>query len=89
MEVLAVLVTLGPRDWAEWRRFEAGWRFWMDLGSWGTVLAFVSLIGCLLLTVFRRSSAVEEPVSTRGYFWLNLLTIVLSIFVPAVAVRIG
>ena len=81
----AVAVTAGPLDGAPWRRIGLGWRFWMSLGDSGRVLAIGSLIGCLALAALGPSPAELRPGCIRRCVWLNLGTIALSLFVPAIA----
>jgi hypothetical protein len=83
--LLAVAVTSGPLDWAPWRRMGLGWRFWMGLGSEGAFLAIGSLLGSLWLSVPGHMSSRGAPEAFRRYAWLNIGTIILSLFVPAIA----
>ncbi len=83
--VPAFAATIGPLDWAPWRRMGLGWRFWMGLGAYGQGLALGSLIGCAVLATFGRASALFRPGELQWYAWLSLATIVLDLFVPAIA----
>ena len=85
VELSAVAATVGPIGWASWRRLALGWRFWMGLGSWGAVLAFASLIGCLMLVLSDSSCPGFKPKRIRFYVCLNIGTLVLSVFVPTIA----
>jgi hypothetical protein len=86
-QVVAVAATAGPLDWATWRRFDLGWRFWMDLGGWNALLAFACLIPNLALAVSWHNRQIGENVKdTRWCVGLNIATIALLYFVPALAV---
>jgi hypothetical protein len=82
-QVVAVLVTAGPLDWARWRRLDLGWRFWMNLGSWNATLAFVCLFPSLALAMTLSNEMVK---GTRWCVGLNIATIALLYFVPDLAV---
>jgi hypothetical protein len=84
-EYFAVAATSGELDWATWRRFNLGWRFWMGLGSSGAFLALACLVVYLLLAVSRRSLGEGKLKDARWCVWLNIATIALSLFVPAIA----
>ncbi|MHB1559780.1 MAG: hypothetical protein ACYC61_20210 [Isosphaeraceae bacterium] len=83
--VMAIAATIGPLDWAPWRRMGLGWRFWMGLGAYGQGLAFGSAFGCIIVAVFGRASPVFGPGELRLYAWLSPATIILGMFVPAIA----
>lgn len=84
-EVLAVATTFGEFGWASWRRLGLGWRFWMGLGELSAALAFTRLVACLLLAVLQRSYGGAKLKNTRWCIWLNIATIALLAFVPAIA----
>ena len=84
-QVCAVAATSGAPDWAAWRRLGLGWRFWMGLGSLSACLAFACLVACLLLAVFRRSFREEKLKDISWCTWLNITTLALLFFVPAIA----
>ena len=84
-EVLTVVATAGETDWAAWRRFGLGWRFWMGLGQWSGLLAFVCIVACLLLAAVRISCPEEDLTDIGWCLWFNIATIVLLFFVPAIA----
>lgn len=83
----AVAVTSGPLSWAPWRRVGLGWRFWMTLGNMGAAIALASLIGCLALAACGRAHLPSNPKRIGLYALLNVVTLVLLMFVPAVAAR--
>jgi hypothetical protein len=84
-QVFAVTATFGSTNWAVWRRLGLGWRFWMGLGSWSAFLAFACLGTCLLLAAFRRWCREQELKDTSWCAWLNITTIALLFFIPAIA----
>ena len=84
-EVLTVVVTAGETDWATWRRFGLGWRFWTSLGHWSGLVAFVCIVACLLLAAVRLSCPEEDLTDTGWCPWFNVPTLVLLFLVPALA----
>ena len=84
-EVSAVAATSGATSWAAWRRLGLGWRFWMGLGSSSAYLASACLLACLPLAVSHRSFREEKLRGTSWCAWLNIATIALLYFVPAIA----
>ena len=84
-QIVTVAATAGPTDWAIWRRFNLGWKFWMGLGDYCAALACMCLVVCLLLAVLRRGGAKGKLKQTGWCVWLNIATIGLLFFVPAVA----
>lgn len=82
--VTAIAATIGPLDWAPWRRMGLGWRFWMGLAGYGQGLAFGSVFGCIIVAVFGQASPVFRPGELRLYAWLSLAMIILGMFVPAI-----
>jgi hypothetical protein len=84
-EVLAVAATAGATDWAAWRRFGLGWRFWIGLGSWSAFLAFARFISCLSLAASRRWCGEGNLKDTGWCAWLNIATMALLFFVPGIA----
>jgi hypothetical protein len=83
-QVIRVAAMVGPSHWARWRMFDPGWIFWMNLGNWCAALAFVSLVVCLLLAVLRRGDDKGKLKPTGWCVGLNIATIGLLFFVPAV-----
>ena len=86
-EVLAVASTFGEIGWASWRRLGLSWRVWMDLGELSAAVAFACLVTCFLLAILRRSCGEAKLKDTHLCIWLNIATIILSLFVPAIAAR--
>jgi hypothetical protein len=70
-EVLAVAATAGGTDWAAWRRFGLGWRFWIGLGSWSALLAFACFISRLSLAATRRWCGEGRLTDTGSCAWLK------------------
>jgi hypothetical protein len=84
-QLLTIAVTMGPAGWARWRRLDLSWRFWMGVGDWCAALAGICLIVCLLLAILRPCSDKGELKNTRWCVWINIITIGLLFFVPAIA----
>ena len=84
-QIVTIAVTAGPLDWARWRRLDLGWSVWMGLGSWCAALACLGLVGCLVLAILRRGGNKGKLKNTGWCVWLNIATMGLSLFVPAVA----
>lgn len=86
-QVVTVAMTSGPLNLAIRRHLDLGYRFWMNLGSWNAALAFASLIPSLVLAISWHNRGREGTVKdTRWCVWLNIGTIAMSFFVPAIAV---
>jgi hypothetical protein len=86
-QLLTLAMNLGPLNLAIRGHLDLGRRFWMNLGPWNATLAFVCLIPSLALLISRHDPRFGETAkNTRWCAGLNLTTIALLFFVPAIAV---
>ncbi len=83
----AVIVTSSPPVASLWRNPRLGIRFWMAVGDLGRALAMASFVGCLVLAIACLPLSGSKAGRIGLYAWLNVATLVLSMFVPAVAAR--
>jgi len=79
------VVTAGVPGWATWRRFGLGWRFWIGLADEDACVALGCLLGCLVLSPLLYSQKVVGSRPLVLVVLLNLITLGLWVFVPAIA----
>jgi len=80
-----VAVTAGGADWAPVWRLGLGFRFWWALGNWGVTIAVVCLFASAVLVLVRQSVSDGSLRDTCRCIWINLATIALAFFVPAIS----
>lgn len=85
LEALAVVATLGAYGWAPDLRLGLGWRFWMRLGGCSACLAVGCLVGCAILCWVLPPDERRRPPGLGRLALLDVATIGLSFFVPAVS----
>lgn len=85
LELSAFAAASGPLGWASWRRAGLGWIFWMELSSWGVLLALISLAICIVMCIHNAHPEDSEKARIGRSAWLNLCTLTLAPFVPAIA----
>ena len=68
-----------------WRGFRLGGPFWTRLGDMGVWIALACLVPSLLLAAYRRLRPADRLKATGWCVCLNVATMGLALFVPAIA----
>jgi len=66
-------------------KFGLGWSFFRGLSEWNALLALGCFVACVPMAVTRQRCSDAMLKDVRWCIWLNIITMVMLLFVPAVA----